>query len=200
MVGDDAVRFCCVCSRNVYDLTAMAPDDAELFLARHVSADDALPCGRIYRRNDGRVLTSECPAGASRRHLRRFAKTLAAGVVGAALVGGLADRAMRPELRPDIDEPETVERAPIVRMQMGGMVLTAPHSDGEPRAYDVDQALRSDESTRPEDLEPEGEGPARRRYVRDDPNQGVIRGTVSLVRDITDLSVRQRRRRVRDGL
>jgi len=84
-------------------------------------------------------------------------------------------------------------------MQLGGLVFTPAHHDGAPRAYDVDRALRSDESTRPEDLEPEGEGPARRRYVRDDPDQGVLRGTVSLVRDVTDVSVRQRRPRLRDS-
>ena len=184
MVGDDAVRFCCICSKNVYDLTAMTPDDAELFLEHHVAAGDALPCARIYRRSDGRVLTSECAAGASRRHVRRFAKTLAAGMAGVALVAGLTERAMRPVLGPDVDEPELVDRAPITRMQMGGMVLAAEHHADEARADDVDQALRSDESTRPEDLEPEGEGPARRRYVRDDPDRGILRGTVSLVRDV----------------
>jgi hypothetical protein len=184
MVGDDTVRFCCTCSKNVYDLTAMSPDDAELFLAHHVATGDALPCARIYRRPDGRVLTSECPTGASRRHLTRFARTLSAGVAGAALLAGLTDRVMRPELGPDLDEPEAVARATVTRMSMGEMLLTAEHHGGEPRAYDVDRALRSDESTRPEDLEPEGEGPARRRYVRDDPDQGIIRGTVSLVRDV----------------
>jgi hypothetical protein len=184
MVGDDTVRFCCTCSKNVYDLTAMSPDDAELFLAHHVATGDALPCARIYRRPDGRVLTSECPTGASRRHLTRFARTLSAGVAGAALLAGLTDRVMRPELGPDLDEPEAVARATVTRMSMGEMLLTAEHHGGEPRAYDVDRALRSDESTRPEDLEPEGEGPARRRYVRDDPDQGIIRGRVSLVRDV----------------
>lgn len=195
MVGDEFVRFCCTCSKNVYDLTAMDPDDAELFLAQHVAAGELLPCVRIYRRADGRVLTSECPTGASRRHLRRVAGALAAGVAGAVLLAGAADVAMRPTLGPD-DEPEAVERDTVVRMQMGGLVLASEPHEGEPRPYDVDRALRSDESTRPEDLEPEGEGPARRRYVRDDPDDGLIRGTVSLVRDVTDVSVRQRRRRL----
>jgi hypothetical protein len=195
MVGDDVVRFCCTCSKSVYDLTAMNADDAELFLAQHVAAGEPLPCARLYRRADGRVLTSECAAGASRRHLQRFAATAAVGAACAVLLAGMADLAMRPVLGPD-DEPEAVVRDTVVRMQMGGLAFASePHQD-EPGFYDVDRALRSDESTRPEDLEPEGEGPARRRYVRDDPDKGIIRGTVSLVRDVTDVSVRQRRRRL----
>jgi hypothetical protein len=200
MVGDDVVRFCCTCSKTVYDLTAMAPDDAELFLAQHVAAGEPLPCARIYRRPDGRVLTSECPTGASRRHVRRVAGALATAVAGALLLVGAVDVATRPTLGPD-DDPEPVPRDTLVRMQMGGLVLASEPDEGEhdePWPYDVDRALRSDESTRPEDLEPEGEGPARRRYVRDDPDKGIIRGTISLVRDVTDVSVRQRRRRLRD--
>jgi hypothetical protein len=195
MIGDAAVRFCCTCSKNVYDLTAMDPDDAELFLARYVSTGEALPCARIYRRADGRVLTSECEAGASRRHLRRFAATVGAGMAASVLLAAMVDLATRPTLGPDLADTE-VARDTTVTMRMGELAFASgPHHD-EPRPYDVDQALRSDEPTRPEDLEPEGHGPARRRYVRDDPDQGIIRGTISLVRAVTDISVRQRRRRL----
>lgn len=96
MVGDDVVRFCCTCSKNVYDLTAMDPDEAELFLAAHLETGGPLPCARIYRRADGRVLASECATGASRRHLRRFAGTVSAGLVVAAL---LADTSVRQRRR-----------------------------------------------------------------------------------------------------
>jgi hypothetical protein len=196
MVGDDTVRFCCTCSKNVYDLTAMEPDEAEAFLAQHVSAGGSLPCARIYRRRDGRVLTSECRAGESRRHLVRLGKTLAAGLAGVALAGGLGDLAMRPTLGPDEVEPVAIDLAPVRRMQLGGLMMWDDgHHDPAPD-YDVNAALRSDESTRPEDLE-EGSGPGRRRYVRDDPNAGMIAGTTTLVTDTTELelSAASRRRR-----
>lgn len=196
MVGDDVTRFCCTCSKRVYDLTAMHPDEAELFLAQHLSSGEPGPCVRIYRRGDGRVLTSECPTGASRRHLRRFAATAVATMAGAVLVAGMTNLATRPTLGADVEEPEISAREPLPRMRMGEAVLASgPHHD-PPAPYEVDRALRSDESTRPDDLEPEGEGAARRRYVRDDPDNGIIRGTVSLVRDVTDVSVRQRRQRL----
>ena len=107
MVGDEIARFCCTCSKNVYDLTAMHPDEAELFLEQHLAAGGPLPCARIYRRRDGRVLTSECPTGETRRHLLRLAKTLAAGAAGAALLAGSVEVATRPKLGPDVEEPES---------------------------------------------------------------------------------------------
>src|SRR5689334_15092905 len=81
MAGDDRVRFCTRCSKNVYDLSAMTNDEAETFLATHLDDDDA--CVRLYRRPDGRVLTSECVQGARARHARRVAVGIAAGVCAA---------------------------------------------------------------------------------------------------------------------
>lgn len=147
------------------------------------------------RRVDGLVLTSECETGASRRRRRRVAATLGAGMAGAVLLAGILDLATRPTLGPDVTETEPY-RATVVHMRMGEVALSSGPCGDESRPYDVDRALRSDEHTRAEDLEPEGEGPARRRYVRDDPDQGIIRGTISLVRPVSDVSVRQRRRRL----
>lgn len=78
MTGDDRVRFCARCSKNVYDLTAMTQDEAEAFLAVHL--DDENPCIRLYRRPDGRVLTSECVQGARNRHARKVAAGVTAGL------------------------------------------------------------------------------------------------------------------------
>ena len=89
MVGDATTRFCCTCSKNVYDLTAMHPDEAESFLAHHLDSGEALPCARIYKRRDGRVLTSECQPGQNRRHLRRLGKALAVAATGAVLAAGV---------------------------------------------------------------------------------------------------------------
>lgn len=69
MEGDDRVRSCCTCSKNVYDLSAMTEDESKAFLALHLDEQDADV--RIFRRPDGRILTSDCPRGASKRHGRR---------------------------------------------------------------------------------------------------------------------------------
>jgi hypothetical protein len=81
MTGDDRVRFCARCSKDVYDLSAMTADEAETFLAMHLDDEDA--CVRLYRRPDGRVLTSECVQGARNRHARKVAVGVAAGVCAA---------------------------------------------------------------------------------------------------------------------
>lgn len=68
---------------------------------------------------------------------------------------------------------------------------SGPHDDG-PGRYDVDRALRSDESTRAEDVEPEGLGPARRRYVLED--AAPVRVSITLVRDVSGITLRRSRR------
>ena len=101
----------------------------------------------------------------------------------------------RDEEREDVEPGEAVERDEMRLMQMGGL-WSAETSVGEmrldPDRYDVDKALRSDEPTNAE-LEPEGEGPARRRYVRPDPDEGIIRASIALVREPAALNRRPRR-------
>jgi hypothetical protein len=59
MSGDDRSRFCDQCQRQVFDLSAMTRAEAVALLADL----GRRPCVRLYRRPDGRVLTSDCPAG-----------------------------------------------------------------------------------------------------------------------------------------
>jgi hypothetical protein len=87
MVGDERTRFCVRCSKNVYDLRAMTEDEAESFLAVHL--DDADARVRLYRRSDGRLLTTDCPVGATRRHRGKVAVVGAAATVTIAGVASL---------------------------------------------------------------------------------------------------------------
>jgi hypothetical protein len=59
MIGSDRVRFCGQCSLNVYNLSAMTRDQAEHLIA----ANEGRLCVRFYRRNDGSILTRDCPVG-----------------------------------------------------------------------------------------------------------------------------------------
>jgi hypothetical protein len=78
MSGDDRKRFCEKCEKNVYDLSAMTRQEAEVFLAMQ----EGSVCVRFYRRFDGTILTSDCPEGVKRRRRRRVAAVavMAAGV------------------------------------------------------------------------------------------------------------------------
>lgn len=53
MRGDDKVRHCASCDREVFALSAMTAEEAEL---RLLNAGDALPCIRYARSDDGQVL------------------------------------------------------------------------------------------------------------------------------------------------
>jgi hypothetical protein len=91
MIGDDRVRYCGQCTKNVYNLSAMPREEAEALLRagyeRDAQGGEGM-CVRIYRRADGTVLTSDCPDGA-RRKKRRLALfgALGAGLMAAGAVG-----------------------------------------------------------------------------------------------------------------
>lgn len=78
MKGDDRVRFCGSCQKNVFDLSSMGREDAEALIER----TEGRVCVRFYRRRDGTVLTQDCPVGlrAVRRRLAWIGAGLAAGL------------------------------------------------------------------------------------------------------------------------
>src|SRR5262249_59161153 len=86
MTGDETVRFCEHCLRNVYNLSAMSRKEAEAF----VRGVEGRACIRFYRRRDGTLLTDNCPVGlraARRRMMRLWTGVLA---VSASLIAWLS--------------------------------------------------------------------------------------------------------------
>ncbi len=82
----DAVRFCGQCSKNVYDVSGMSKAEAEL-LIQQGSAAGSLPCMRLYMRQDGTVITDDCPVGLRRiRDFWRKAQSTAAAVAALLMV------------------------------------------------------------------------------------------------------------------
>jgi len=79
MTGDDRVRACASCQKNVYNLSELTRDEAEALI---VEKNGDL-CGRYFQRKDGTILLKDCQVGVSRQRKRRV---LAAGAV--ALLGG----------------------------------------------------------------------------------------------------------------
>src|ERR1044072_6223074 len=70
MKGDDKVRFCSHCQQQVYNLTAMSREEAEKLLASRSRL-----CLRYYRRDDGRIMTRDCPKGVNRVRRQRIFMT-----------------------------------------------------------------------------------------------------------------------------
>jgi hypothetical protein len=62
--ADDRVRRCDDCALDVIDLSALTRDEAEELLR---ASDGRRLCVRLFRREDGRVLTSDCPLALSER-------------------------------------------------------------------------------------------------------------------------------------
>ena len=87
-VGDgERVRHCDQCDLNVYNLSAMMADEAEALL---VANEGRRICGTFYRREDGTVLTRDCPVGLAlvRAKLARAVSAVSA-VLGLVLAGAV---------------------------------------------------------------------------------------------------------------
>ena len=80
MAGDERVRFCGRCAKNVYDLSALTASQAEALLRERGES----MCVRFFRRSDGTVLTSDCPVGEGKRFWRRVTKVAVASGLAAA--------------------------------------------------------------------------------------------------------------------
>jgi hypothetical protein len=89
MAGDDQVRFCGHCEKNVYNLSAMTRDEAAGLLLEK----EGRVCVRFYQRDDGTVLTADCPVGVRRQRRRRVAYGLAGAGIMAATAAFAAGRA-----------------------------------------------------------------------------------------------------------
>lgn len=56
MEGDHRTRFCNKCSQNVHEVSELTTAEA----VQLVTGSEKMPCLRLYRRPDGRVMTRDC--------------------------------------------------------------------------------------------------------------------------------------------
>ncbi|MBV9864670.1 MAG: hypothetical protein JO316_04925 [Abitibacteriaceae bacterium] len=87
MAGNEQVRFCQLCAKNVYNLSEMSRAEAENVLR----SQPTTPCVRFYQQEDGSVITSGCPAPFKLvQRPFKWMSGVAAAMVGACLatVGG----------------------------------------------------------------------------------------------------------------
>jgi hypothetical protein len=91
MSGDERVRFCGKCEKNVYNLSAMSRLEAEAL----VREKEGRMCVRFFQRADGTMLTQDCPVGVRNaqwrnRVWRSFSTAAAAAGLAFGLFGGRA--------------------------------------------------------------------------------------------------------------
>ncbi|MBX7100344.1 MAG: hypothetical protein K1X89_21685 [Myxococcaceae bacterium] len=84
MKGDERIRFCGACQKNVYNLRGYSLEEAR----RLVERDQGTLCVRIFARPDGTVLTKDCPVGWRRVRQRLVASVAAAACLALGLVAG----------------------------------------------------------------------------------------------------------------
>jgi hypothetical protein len=126
MAGDDRVRFCGKCEKNVYNLSAMTREAGEAL----VREKEGRMCVRMYQRTDGTVLTSDCPVGVRKERLRaRIWARVSSMAASAALVVGLWSGRARADLaidgkKPTAEQPKT---PPQPRTPMMGGAVATPH-------------------------------------------------------------------------
>ncbi len=86
MTGNDRARYCHVCGRHVYDLTAMRQADAEALLRAHRGE----LCGRAYQRPDGTLTLTASQAQAAKSPFQFTIRALMAVIAGVAATLGFA--------------------------------------------------------------------------------------------------------------
>lgn len=80
MRGDSKVRFCDLCSLNVYNFSEMTAEEIQNLIAK----SDGRICGRMYKRADGTILAQDCPVGIRAYYKRtaRFASAALTAILG----------------------------------------------------------------------------------------------------------------------
>ncbi|MFT3878153.1 MAG: hypothetical protein QM703_00660 [Gemmatales bacterium] len=67
MHGDDKVRFCESCQKHVYNFSEMTLEEGSALIL----ATEGNLCGHLSRRDDGTIITKDCPVGFANKIYRR---------------------------------------------------------------------------------------------------------------------------------
>ena len=81
MTGDDRVRHCHSCNKDVFNLSLMSREEAELLMRERTGG----LCVRYFQRQDGTILLDDCTLGKKQRRRRRLIVAGAALAFGGAL-------------------------------------------------------------------------------------------------------------------
>ena len=77
MQGDERTRHCSSCDKSVYNLAQMTPSE----ITQLIEATEGYFCGRIYRRQDGTIITADCQPKAPPKKKALIAFSLMAAIL-----------------------------------------------------------------------------------------------------------------------
>ena len=111
MKGDDRSRFCGMCRLNVFNLSGMTREEAEALIENK----EGRLCVRFFKREDGTVMTQDCPVGFPARARRSLAVALASvsAVASAVTFGAFGYLWAQNRVESTV---QPVERVPEARM------------------------------------------------------------------------------------
>lgn len=145
MQGDERVRHCASCNKNVFNLSAMAEDEAADLLAGN--ADGHL-CVRFYRRADGTVLTSDCGGRATSARAPGWSRL--AGATALALSAAACGAGDKAPVKVAAATPVWVNIAPQQPALMGDIAMPPTGLMGMPAMpLDAPRALPPAEPVEP---------------------------------------------------
>lgn len=108
MIGDNRKRYCADCKLNVYNLSNMTREEAESFLIN----SEGRVCLRISQREDGTVLTQNCPVGWQAVKKRVSQASTAAFALVLGFFGGIFSFESLKSFRPPINYEKVPESLP----------------------------------------------------------------------------------------
>jgi hypothetical protein len=118
MLGDDRVRACAKCEKQVFNLSSMTRDEAEALI---VERNGDL-CGRYYQRTDGTILLADCLIGGAGATRRKLALAGAAAL----LASGAAYAMTHRTAEPGFDSVSVAPAAEITSPHVAGTVKELP--------------------------------------------------------------------------
>jgi hypothetical protein len=121
MIGDDRVRHCSQCNLNVYNLSAMTNDEVE----RLIAAREGRLCVRLYRRQDGTILTRDCPSQ-SRVVVRRVSRVAGAALSAVMSVSAASAQSNQQSYTPLVQIDVTKAEVDVIVTDPSGAVI--PHA------------------------------------------------------------------------
>lgn len=131
MIGDERVRACGACNKDVYNLSGMTRDEAEALIVER----EGRLCVRYFQRADGTILLKDCAVAVKQRRRRHViaagaAAMLAGGVFAVQQSGGKVapqaptiEMASHLEVEPDQEIRSQVDAEQPVHEIRGKVVL-----------------------------------------------------------------------------
>lgn len=130
MTGDEKVKFCGACERPVYNLSSLTGHQiAELIR----ETEGTRTCVRFYRRQDGTMLTQDCPVGhrKARRKAVGFVAAAAVAIFGGPMVYNALNDSSEELIMGMMVKPPVVIDQSEDRIVMGEMVITEEEENQE---------------------------------------------------------------------